>query len=109
MTEHHRVSPEGRSSGFLVCMLVEPIIQDIVRAGGPDERCKSCAGLYGTVPNGCIQTQADFIKAGSEGLQFNCHVNIGKPCQAWIAMRIAHRGAKHPAEWEFSPPDEAAT
>ena len=37
-------------------------VRDLESRGEPDERCKSCAGTYGTVPNGCLQTQLDLTK-----------------------------------------------
>lgn len=68
------------------------------------------------VPNGCLQTQLDFIKATAENVPFLCHQadRKGWPCHAWYAARVAMRAAeKHHgraldvrAPWEFSPPDE---
>ena len=103
---HHRVSPEGRSIGFQTARLVEPMVKDMVRRGSPDDRCKSCAGIWGTVPNGCLQTQADFIKAVSECVPFLCHVKVGETCFAWVAARLALGMKKADAPWEFSPPDD---
>jgi hypothetical protein len=106
--DHHRVTPEGRAIGFQTATLVEPTVQALARQGEADDRCKSCAGTYGTVPNGCLQTQSDLIKAITEGVPFGCHVNKGMVCHAWYAGRIALRGKVLPAAWDFSPPDEPA-
>lgn len=113
--DHSRVTPEGRAAGFSTARLVEPAVADLVRQGEPDERCKSCAGTLGTVPNGCAQTQLDFIKAAAEGVPFLCHQADRKrmPCHAWYAVRVAirkadkHRGTQLTvkAPWDFSPPD----
>jgi hypothetical protein len=114
-TDHSRVTPEGRAAGFCTARLVEPAVADLVRQGEPDERCKSCAGTWGTVPNGCQQTQLDFIKAVAENVPFLCHQHNRKgwPCHAWYAARVAIRKAdKHHGKslqvqvpWDFSPPD----
>ena len=104
--DHHRVSPEGRAAGFKTCMLIEPIVQKLAREGEPDERCVSCAGRYGTVPNGCLQTQADFIKAVCEDVPFMCHARKGKICHAWFAAGVALDGKTVACPWAFSPPDE---
>lgn len=105
--DHHRVTPEGRIAGFENCRLIEPIVQKLAREGEPDDRCVSCAGRYGTVPNGCLQTQADFIKAVCEDVPFLCHVKKGWPCHAWFAARVALRGKTESVPWDFSPPDDA--
>lgn len=114
-SDHSRVTPEGRAAGFSTARLVEPAVADLVRQGEPDERCKSCAGTWGTVPNGCQQTQLDFIKAVAENVPFLCHQHNrhGMPCHAWYATRVAiKRADKHhgktlavKAPWDFSPPD----
>lgn len=106
--DHSRVTPEGRMLGFQTARLVEPAVQDLIRQGEPDERCKSCAGTYGTVPNGCAQTQADFIKATIEAVPFLCHQadRKGWPCHAWYAARVHLGERKGSVPWEFSPPDE---
>lgn len=115
----NRVTPEGRAAGFQLAMLTEPAIADLVREGEPDERCKSCAFRLGTVPNGCIQTQLDALKAVVEDKLFMCHQadRKGKACHGWFAARVAvdraelERGTKFPVEcpWDFSPPDEPST
>lgn len=113
---HKRVTPEGRAAGFQMLRIIEPAVAALVREGEPDERCKSCAGSYGTVPNGCPQTQADFFKAVVEGVPFTCHQanRKGWPCHAWYAARVAINAAEKrrgkplglAAPWPFSPPDE---
>jgi hypothetical protein len=107
--DHSRVTPEGRALGFQTARLVEPAVQDLVRQGEPDERCKTCAGTYGTVPNGCLQTQSDFTKAVIEAVPFLCHQadRKGWPCHAWYAARVHLKGRTGSVPWEFSPPDEA--
>lgn len=113
--DHSRVTPEGRLLGFALVRLVEPAVQKLVKDGEPDERCKSCAGSYGTVPNGCVQTQMDFMKALVEDVPFLCHQadRKGWPCHAWYAGRVAIKAAEKRsgvplnmrAPWDFSPPD----
>lgn len=113
----NRVSPEGRAAGFQLAMLTEPAIADLVREGEADDRCKSCAFRLGTVPNGCLQTQLDALKAVVEDKLFMCHQQdrVGKVCHGWFAARVAidraeiARGSKFAAAcpWDFSPPDVA--
>ena len=115
--DHHRVTPEGRLAGFNTARIIEPAVANLARQGEADERCKSCAGTYGTVPNGCLQTQLDLIKAIAENVPFLCHQHgrKGMPCHAWFAARVAinkadkRRGTKLVVKvpYEFSPPDEA--
>lgn len=114
----NRVTPEGRAMGFQLVRLTEPAIAEMVREGEADERCKSCAFRLGTVPNGCLQTQMDALKAVVEDKLFVCHQHDreGKVCHGWFAARVAidraelARGVKFEAAcpWEFSPPDAVA-
>lgn len=102
---HHRVSPEGQRCGHELARVAEKAVAILVAEGEPDERCKTCAFREGTVPNGCIQTQADALKAVMEGVPFTCHVNKGWPCHGWYALRVAANGRKVEVPWDFSPPD----
>lgn len=113
--DHKRVSPEGKRAGAHLVRIVEPWVQHLAEQGEPDERCKSCAFRLGTVPNGCLQTQLDALKAVVEGVPFLCHQadRERSPCHGWFAGRVAMRDAeqrKGPLQvscpWEFSPPDE---
>lgn len=112
--DHHRVTQQGREMGKHMVRLVEPIIQSLVAEGEPDERCKSCAFAAGTVPNGCLQTQMDAIKAAMEQTPFLCHAayypdGSRKLCAGWLATQWG--AADRPpikCPWEFSPPDEVA-
>lgn len=111
--DHERVSPEGKSMGLVMVRLVSPAIADMALEGELDERCSSCAFRYGTVPNGCLQTQLDVLKAVSEGKRFTCHMKepVGTvTCHGWYAARVALRrgGARMetPCLWDFSAPDE---
>jgi hypothetical protein len=77
------------------------------------DMCKACACRPGTVPNGCVQTQLDFLKAASEGVPFLCHApHDGKLCAGWVRVRAVL--TEHPmpskmlelvSRYEFSPPD----
>jgi hypothetical protein len=79
-----------------------------------DGMCKTCACRLGSVPNGCIQTQLDFLKAAAEGTPFLCHSpKDGKLCAGWIHARAEIAANPLPdavmallAKHEFSPPDE---
>ena len=114
--DHSRVSPEGRAMGAQMVRMTEPWIAELARNGEPDERCKSCAFRAGTVPNGCLQTQMDALKAVVERVPFLCHQHGRQrmPCHGWFAAQVAIRqteAVKGPmpitkAPWDFSPPDE---
>lgn len=117
--DHHRVSPEGKKLGALAAQLADGECATLARDGEDDERCKSCAFRAGTVPNGCLQTQLDVMKAVAEDIPFMCHQHLdarGQPskvCHGWFAARRvvgrieAATGQKMPpAPYEFSPPDE---
>lgn len=114
--DHSRVSPEGRALGEQIVRITEPWIARLEAEGEPDTRCKSCAFRSGTVPNGCLQTQMDVLKAVIEKVPFKCHQHDqkGQICHGWFAARVATRHAedvKGPFQvtscpWDFSPPDE---
>lgn len=104
--DHKRVSPEGKDAGRWIAHFVYPAIVKLELDGEPDERCKTCAFRQGTVPNGCIQTQADAMKAMLEGVPFLCHQNLGQTCHGWYAGRVRLKGRTVALpEWEFSAPD----
>lgn len=115
--DHHRVSPEGQKIGQMYGALADQECASLVLQGEDDERCKSCAFRPGTVPNGCIQTQLDAVKAVCEDVPFMCHQKLdgkGQPstiCHGWFSVRrIVDRfetatGKKLVAPYDFSPPD----
>lgn len=79
-----------------------------------DEMCKTCACRVGTVPNGCLQTQLDFLKSVVEGGKFLCHAPMdGRMCAGWVRARAEVVANPMPqqvvallAKVEYSPPDE---
>lgn len=101
--------------GAQLARLTEPWIKRLAAQGEADARCKSCAFTPGTVPNGCLQTQLDALKAVVENVPFLCHQHDrkGSPCHGWFAAQVGMRAAekrKGPFQhakvpWEFSPPD----
>lgn len=118
--DHMRVSPEGRVLGERMASLADRALVVLAAEGESDERCKSCAFTAGTVPNGCLQTQMDVMKAVVENVPFNCHQadRKGWPCHGWYAVRAVinvtekAKGALldqvGPCPWDFSPPDQPA-
>lgn len=115
--DHSRVSPEGRAMGAQLARLADRSCTALAQQGEADDRCKSCAFRAGTVPNGCLQTQMDALKAVVENVPFHCHQHDrkGSVCHGWYAAQVAikqaerARGQKRPAitvPWDFSPPDE---
>lgn len=109
MKEHRRVSPEGKKLGALLVQLTEKSIAKLVAEGEIDERCLTCAFRQGTVPNGCIQTQLDALKAVSEKIPFMCHHKQPRNthvCHGWYACAVATKDAPaKEAPWPFSPDD----
>lgn len=113
----NRVTPEGRAMGEQLARLTERSIQRLAADGEEDGRCKSCAFRAGTVPNGCLQTQMDALKAVIEDVPFLCHQahSNGWPCHGWYAARVEVRRAEKvrgqpldiQCSWQFSPPDQA--
>ena len=79
-----------------------------------DEMCKACACQPGGVPNGCLQTQMDFLKAVVEGKPFLCHAPMdGRMCAGWVRARAEHAANPLPqqvqkliAKWDYSPADD---
>lgn len=119
---HPRVTPEGQVLGKLSAWLEEAGMHRLQRLGldkfnppkSRAEMCSTCACRPDTVPNGCLQTQLDFLKAVIEGRPFLCHAPAdGSLCKGWMRARAAHVANPIPAEiqaiaaaWEYSPPDE---
>lgn len=94
--DHARVSPQGRTMGRSTARIAElgrarlvALGLDAVNAPGlRDEMCKSCACQPGSVPNGCLQTQLDLLKAAAEGRPFLCHApKDGRICAGWAGVR----------------------
>lgn len=115
--DHSRVSPQGRALGETTARIADGGVRSLEAGGEPDERCRSCAFRAGTVPNGCLQTQMDALKAVVEGVPFVCHQadRRGEICWGWHAARNAMAEAEmlhgrrpealRSCPWEFSKPD----
>jgi hypothetical protein len=112
-----RIDPLGISiQAQTMRLYVQPGLDDMAREGVPDTRCGTCAFREGTVPGGCVQTQADALKAILEDVPFMCHAHEenGKfthICHGWLAARV-HTGldapvVKCPWPWSGSPEHEA--
>lgn len=116
-----RVTPAGMALGRSTAKLATVGRKLLADAGLMDmhlptvrnEMCKSCACRPGTVPNGCEQTQMDFLKAIIQGDRFLCHApKDGRVCAGWVAARAAVAEKPIPIElrllvacYEYSPPD----
>ena len=119
---HPRVTPQGQAMGRNTAHMAsmgERLLKDqgLAAMNLPmlrDDMCKSCAAKSGTVPNGCIQTQLDLLKAAAEGTPFLCHSpHDGRMCAGWVRVRAQLVATPLPdavmdllAKHEFSPPDE---
>lgn len=102
----NRPTPEGIALGENLARLTQPDIDAMVSAGIPDNRCASCAFRLGTIPNGCIETQADALKALMEGDPFYCHMQfpLGTVlCFGWYAARESIIGTKPVMPWGYTP------
>lgn len=122
---HSRVTPQGKAMGKNAARMAE-LGQARLESLGLDgaqapmlrsEMCKSCACQPGSVPNGCLQTQLDFLKSVHEGKPFRCHAPMdGKICAGWVRARAELVENPLPPEavallnkWEYSPPDTEGT
>lgn len=119
---HHRVTPQGQAMGRNATRLAALGAKRLEAKGlanvkAPRLRetmCKTCACQPGSVPNGCLQTQMDFLKAAAEGKAFLCHSpHNGQLCKGWMQARAELVANPLPpeamaliAKYEFSPPDE---
>ena len=119
---HSRVTPQGREMGKNAARMAE-LGRARLEALGLDgaaapmlraDMCKSCACQPGSVPNGCLQTQLDFLKSVHEGKPFRCHAPMdGKICAGWTRARAELVARPLPPQvvellekWEYTPPDE---
>lgn len=118
---HSRVTPQGIAMGKNAARLAELGRARLVGLGldgleAPKlrgEMCKTCACRPGTVPNGCQQTQMDFLKAAAEGRPFMCHApSDGRLCAGWVRVRAQLVATPLPqevmdllAKHDYSPPD----
>lgn len=121
---HSRVTPEGQAMGRSAARLAELGRQRLEEFGLSDvkgprlrpEMCKTCACQPGSVPNGCLQTQMDFLKAASDGKPFLCHSPLdGTLCAGWVRARAELVANPLPAQavallaqWEYSPAEPEA-
>lgn len=105
--DHSRVTPQGRAMGQSAARLAELGRQRLQALGLDDvtaprlraEMCKTCACQPGSVPNGCLQTQLDFLKAAAEGQPFLCHAPMdGKICAGWTRARAEMVARPLPAQ-----------
>jgi len=119
---HSRISPQGQAMGKSAARLAErgrALLADMGLGSVQAPRlradmCKTCACQPGSVPNGCLQTQLDFLKAAAEGTPFLCHAPMdGRMCAGWVRARAALVANPLPpqilavlAKHEFSPPDD---
>lgn len=119
---HNRVTPEGQAMGKSAARLanlgrtrlVEMGLDGIKGGNLRDDMCKTCACQPNSVPNGCLQTQMDFLKAAAEGIPFLCHApRDGRLCAGWVRVRAELVANPLPpqamaliAKWDYSPPDD---
>lgn len=96
--------------------LVKMGLDGVKGPGLRDEMCKTCACQPGTVPNGCLQTQMDFLKAAAEGKRFQCHSPLdGRLCAGWVRVRAELVANPLPKQvmallekWDYSRPDDGS-
>lgn len=119
--DHSRVSPTGRAMGKSAARLAEMGqarltalgLDGVAAPGLRGDMCKSCACRPGTVPNGCLQTQLDLLKAAADGKPFLCHAPMdGRICAGWARVRAELVANPLPpqalallARHEYSEPD----
>lgn len=118
---HSRVTPTGQALGRSAARMAELGRQRLEQFGLADlqlpklrdDMCPSCACRRDTVPNGCLQTQLDFLKAVADGQPFLCHAPLdGKLCAGWVRARaevvanpLPEQVVKLIGKWEYTAPD----
>ena len=116
-----RVTPQGRAMGKSAARLAELGLRRLEQLGLSEvsapmlraDMCKSCACRPNTVPNGCLQTQMDFLKAAVDGKPFLCHApQDGRMCAGWVRARaelvanpLPQQAIALVAKWDYSEPD----
>ena len=116
---HNRVTKEGQQMGQNASRLSDLGFTRLQKMGlhavdAPRLRkdmCETCACRLGTVPNGCLQTQMDFLKSAVEGKPFFCHSpSNGSLCTGWVRVRaeivanpLPNEIAEMLAKWEYTP------
>lgn len=119
--DHSRVTLQGQAMGKTATRLAALGLQRLQAQGLADlqapmlrqDMCKTCACQPNTVPNGCLQTQMDFLKSAAEGRPFLCHApKDGRMCAGWVRARAELVANPLPAQamkliekWDYSPPD----
>jgi hypothetical protein len=104
----NRPCPLGRELGAHLARLTQPSIDAMAAAGISDDRCASCAFRLGTIPNGCIETQADALKSLMEGIPFYCHMKEPRVlCHGWYAGRESLIGTKTVMPWAYTTDHDA--
>lgn len=103
-----RVTPLGQElQANTMRLFVQPGLDRLAADGEADTRCGTCAARAGTVPGGCLQTQADFLKAIHEDVPFMCHAHEvngqhDRLCHGWYAARVTVGDTRLPAPWPWS-------
>lgn len=111
----NRPSTEGRLLGEQLARLTDKAeLEALARFPNHARRCKSCAFVAGTLPNGCLPTVMDALKCVIDGTPFHCHQQFddnGTPtdlCAGWAMASMAAdsklRTAVGPIvdDWELS-------
>jgi len=122
---HSRVTPKGQAMGKNATRLAALGQMRLEVAGLTgmklpmlrEDMCKTCACRPGVVPNGCLQTQLDFLKSAHEGKPFLCHApKDGRMCAGWVMVRaelvanpLPLQAVELLTKWDYSPPDDAPT
>ena len=111
----NRPTPEGIAAGAELARLCDiAAAEQLAQDPGAvlPERCSSCAFRLGTIPNGCLSTIGDAVKAVMERVPFWCHQHMkpdGEPTQLCSGWRLMFRPDAEPVRvpWPFS--DEVVT
>lgn len=102
-----RIDPLGQQlHASTMRLFVQPGLDMLAKDGEPDTRCGTCAFRTGTIPGGCIQTQADALKAIMEDTPFMCHAHEVNGdhrtlCHGWFAARVLMGDTIIPAPWPW--------
>lgn len=81
-------TPGGRALGREIARLADKAeAEQTKQFPNMARRCRDCAALLGTRPNGCEETLMDFVKCTIECEPFLCHIRTdGEPNQLCIGF-----------------------
>lgn len=98
-------SPEGAKMGAQLARFTDLAVKELlVKFPNHQDRCGTCAFRLGTIPNQCVLTVMDALKAVCQQEPFMCHEHVGEPCNGWIILAFKDGAESKTVKcpWEYS-------